>query len=159
MHSKFKKPFVIILVAIVLINMWSMFLNALVSVPQCNGTEVTLTAVITADMDSNWVHGTDSNGKEVYGRAATSAQVGDTIVMYTSDGNNYWDVSEDLAFCDGVLNKSSGFLALGIRSFDNLTILAIVVDCIAGALFWFEVAFAVYIYLRKKRKRLCRSGC
>ena len=153
---KFSKPFVIMLVVTVLVNMWASLLSGFQDIPVCQGVEVTLTAVIPTNGLTNWIHGTSSDGKEVYGQISTNAQVGDTLTMYTSDGSNYWDVSEDLAFCDGMLNKPSGFLALGIRSAKGLSVLMTIVDALVGASFYTVIGWLVLGWL-KKRKRLISS--
>lgn len=151
---KFSKPFVIMLVVTVLINMWALLLAGFQDVPICQGVEVTLTAAIPTDDLANWIHGTSSDGKEVYGQISTNAQVGDTLVMYTSDGSNYWDVSEDLAFCDGMLNKPSGFLALGIRSAKGLSVLMTIVDALAGASFYTVIGWLVLRWLGKRKHQI-----
>ena len=148
---KFSKPFVIMLVVTVLVNMWALLLAGFKDVPVCQGVEVTLTAVIPTNGLTNWIHGTSSDGKEVYGQISTDAQVGDTLTIYTSDGSNYWDVSEDLAFCDGMLNKPSGFLALGIRSAKGLSVLMTIVDALAGASFYTVIGWLVLRWLKKRK--------
>lgn len=115
MISKIKLPIRVLLIITVLINTWSVILSGFLEIPYCKGVETTITAAIPTTGDSNWIHGVDSSGQEVYGRVSTEVQVGDRLILYTSDGSNYWDISEDLVYCDGVLNKPSGFLALGIR--------------------------------------------
>ena len=139
------------LVVTVLVNMWALLLAGFQDVPVCQGVEVTLTAVIPTNDLTNWIHGTSSDGKEVYGKISTDAQVGDTLTMYTSDGSNYWDVSEDLAFCDGMLNKASGFLALGIRSAKGLSVLMRIVDALAGASFYTVIGWPVLRWLGKRK--------
>lgn len=140
-----KLPFKVILLIAVLVNIWSALLGEFLTLPACEGVTGTITAV-QSTASFNWAT-VQTLDKEVYARVSLASQVGDTITVYTSDGSNYWDTSEDLVFCDGMLNKQSGFLALGIRSAKYILLLNNVVSVAA----WISILLAATVFLVQGR--------
>lgn len=140
-----KLPLKVLLVVAVLVNIWSVFLGSFLELPACKGITGTITAVQPA-ATFNWVT-VKTSDQEVYARVSSDLSVGDSVTVYTSDGSNYWDTSEDLVFCDGMLNKQSGFLALGIRSAKYILLLNNVVSVAA----WMSLMLLAAVFLLQRR--------
>ncbi len=144
-NNRFKHHLITYLVVILLVNIWTLGIDSLAGVPSAHGEMFTITAV-QEEGSFNWVKGF-SQDKEVYARVSAEVQVGDQLMLYTLDESNYWDVSEDLVFCNGVLNKPSGILALGSRSASFIHLLQVVLNIVSSLAFW----GGLFLLIRERR--------
>lgn len=111
---------------------WGTLAGSLLDAPQCLGMTGTVTSLI--DNDTFAYAYVTTKVETVRARIDPDAAVGDTVRIYTSDGVNYWDVTDSLVFCDGVLNKPSGIVAAGQQQYDSIKGFANA-TCLVGYLF------------------------
>ncbi len=150
-NKKFLRHLLTYLLVIVFVNLWTFGIDMLARVPHAHGEMFTITAVQEAG-SFNWVKGF-SQDKEVYARVSTEVQVDDQLMLYTSDESNYWDVSEDLVFCDGVLNKPSGVIALGSRLASFIHSMQLGLNILSSIAFWAGLIFL--LVERRTQRKTC----